>query len=990
MDNLHFFFLQMAVINSLSLCSYNMFGYRNGFSMLNELCNKYLIVAIQEFWLREDELDKLDLIHCDYTYYAASGMNSAVAQDILKGRPFGGVGFLWHKSLNGIIEPIGYSADGRCIIIKASLCNYNFIFINVYFPCFENSAMYKNDIGMLTAFIEGTLNGQCFDEVIIMGDTNFDISPGHSGFNILDSLLRSINMSPCDDLVSGSTVTNTYVNEALNAASRIDHFFVTNGLKPCITYASVIDCAAVNNSDHRPIDLHINLLLLPHRNVRHNAAPSTTKGAAKPMQCKLRWDKGRLVEYYSVTREVLANTPHDCYQLYGCSELCNSASHKASINQHYLHIVNALKLAESATIPRIPNSALKPFWNDNLNDLKQKSIAWHNIWLNAGRPQSGIIHQIKSSCKLKYKLAIKNAVMDYENRFDDDILCHFMNKDIPDFWKSWSSKMHSNIAKDVYIDGSNNDSHVANAFAGYFESVYYNSSNVQSAKNEFESKLAQMSHVDKQSISSYFTVELIDSCIRKLKAGKAAGPDELMTEHLLNAHPAVVIHLCLLFRNMSVHGFVPHDFGVGIIVPLLKDKLGNVNDTNNYRGITLIPVISKLFELVLLEIAASYLSTDDLQFGFKKGTGCNNAIFLLQETVDYFTSRGSSVFAACLDIKKAFDRVNHFKMFTSLIKSGAPKWLILILVNWYSKLNVCVKWKNCISRSFAVASGVRQGGVISPALFNVFINSFIINLRNCNDGCRINGHFVGAIMYADDLIILSATVHGLQRMLSCCESTSIELLLDFNCKKSNCTVIGPASKVCISEMALCDEALTWSNNFKYLGVNFIGGKSLSVDINIIKRKFYVSCNCILGNTKTMNDIIKLSLMESYCLPILMYATVSVKLTNVQLSVLNACWNSVYRRIFGFNKWESVRGFINGIGRLDFRHLRLFYCIKFYDNSMDHTDRSFTYVLRLFRLSETFGNICKEAGLYEVERSRLASFPVRRIKEAVHTTFSLSC
>jgi hypothetical protein len=75
---------------------------------------------------------------------------------------------------------------------------------------------------------------------------------------------------------------------------------------------------------------------------------------------------------------------------------------------------------------------------------------------------------------------------------------------------------------------------------------------------------------------------------------------------------------------------------------------------------------------VLLDICSSCLSTDDLEFGFKKGMGCNNAIILLQETVDYFVSRGSSVFAAAVDIKKAFDRVNHFKLFTSHIKSGFP------------------------------------------------------------------------------------------------------------------------------------------------------------------------------------------------------------------------------------------------------------------------------------------------------------------------------
>ena len=105
--------------------------------------------------------------------------------------------------------------------------------------------------------------------------------------------------------------------------------------------------------------------------------------------------------------------------------------------------------------------------------------------------------------------------------------------------------------------------------------------------------------------------------MRKLKLGKASGPDELSAEHLVNAHPLLIIHLGLLFRDMAVHGYVPNDFGKGVIVPIIKDKLGNVNDTGNYRGITLIPVISKLFESVLLELWVKIWLTrnsDDSQY----------------------------------------------------------------------------------------------------------------------------------------------------------------------------------------------------------------------------------------------------------------------------------------------------------------------------------------------------------------------------------------
>ena len=119
---------------------------------------------------------------------------------------------------------------------------------------------------------------------------------------------------------------------------------------------------------------------------------------------------------------------------------------------------------------------------------------------------------------------------------------------------------------------------------------------------------------------------------------------------------------------MILHGFVPDAFGFGIIVPSMKDKTGDANFLKNYRGITLIPVISKLFEILLLEYFETVLLTDDLQFGFKKGLGCSNAIFTLSETIEYFRNRGSTVYAATLDISKAFDCVNHYKLFTSWSK----------------------------------------------------------------------------------------------------------------------------------------------------------------------------------------------------------------------------------------------------------------------------------------------------------------------------------
>ena len=131
-------------------------------------------------------------------------------------------------------------------------------------------------------------------------------------------------------------------------------------------------------------------------------------------------------------------------------------------------------------------------------------------------------------------------------------------------------------------------------------------------------------------------VELIDQCVAKLKLGKACGPDDLSAEHIVYAHPSLLAIICRLFRLIAAHRYVPNGFCSGTIVPLIKDKARNLNDIDNYRPITLIPVVSKVFEHVILTLLEDHLISDDLQFGFKRNRSCDD---VLRATVDYFNAR---------------------------------------------------------------------------------------------------------------------------------------------------------------------------------------------------------------------------------------------------------------------------------------------------------------------------------------------------------------
>ena len=172
-----------------------------------------------------------------------------------------------------------------------------------------------------------------------------------------------------------------------------------------------------------------------------------------------------------------------------------------------------------------------------------------------------------------------------------------------------------------------------------------------------------------------------------------------------------------MFSGVLQHGYVPHEFKFGIIIPLLKDTNGDTTSADNYRGITSSSTISKLLELCLQSLFFDYLSMSNLQFGFKTNIGCTSAIYTLRSVIQYYNKRGSTVNLCMLDMSKAFDKVNHYAMFIKLMNRNVPVVILRVLVNWYDKCDVCVRWNDALSRCFYLYCGVRQGGILSPLLF---------------------------------------------------------------------------------------------------------------------------------------------------------------------------------------------------------------------------------------------------------------------------------
>ena len=149
------------------------------------------------------------------------------------------------------------------------------------------------------------------------------------------------------------------------------------------------------------------------------------------------------------------------------------------------------------------------------------------------------------------------------------------------------------------------------------------------------------------------------------------------------------------------------------------------------------------------------MTTSQNQFGFKAKLGTELCIYAVKEATHTYMRQNSSVLIGFIDASKAFDRVNHFKLFKKLKQRGAPDNIIRILIYWYSKQRMCVKWGNSVSTPFGVSNGVCQGGLLSPALFNLYMDELSQQLNECQTGCLIGNILINHLMYADDLAILS-------------------------------------------------------------------------------------------------------------------------------------------------------------------------------------------------------------------------------------------
>lgn len=302
-----------------------------------------------------------------------------------------------------------------------------------------------------------------------------------------------------------------------------------------------------------------------------------------------------------------------------------------------------------------------------------------------------------------------------------------------------------------------------------------------------------------------------------------------------------------------------------VVIPIVKNRTGDVSSLSNYRPISLATVFSKVLERLIQPHLHKYLNLNRSQFGFRAGLSTDTAIMTLKHTVKYYVKRRTSVYACFLDLSRAFDTINYNLLWKKLTACNVPSDIVDLLRYWYANQSNTVRWGDAFSEEYRLTCGVRQGGLTSPDLFNLYVNLLIEELNSAGVGCHIGQCSVNNLSYADDMVLLAPSVRGLRQLLSICEKYAVGHGLTYNVKKTEVVIFrykqGPLN---VPTLTLNGSQLRIVKKFKYLGHILTDDLRDDDDIERQRRCLAMKSNMLARRFHHCSVEAKITLFKSYC------------------------------------------------------------------------------------------------------------------------------
>jgi hypothetical protein len=372
-------------------------------------------------------------------------------------------------------------------------------------------------------------------------------------------------------------------------------------------------------------------------------------------------------------------------------------------------IINAYK--ECSQIMSKKNKFIKSknWFTSELRELKEKMFFLrHDNMISNASEIKVLKKRFKKIMKKNINMYEKNGLYNIENLIKE--------KNSEKFFKKISILKEKNKEN---IDININD------LVSHYSSIFNESIKVaQDVKDKIMHEISDINIKNYDAIT--LTLSELELAYKQTKISKVCGNDLISSHMLLNCNEDFLKSKVLFFyKYIFHHGVIPSELNITHIIPIIKDKKKPNNSLNNLRPISISNTLAQIFERILINKMPQLNQTHQNQFGYKKKISCTHALFAFKETIIKYIEEKKHIFAVSLDAVKAFDKVWREALFYKLKKLKININLIILLRIYYDKLASKIKLGSFLSVLFKLLRGLKQGGVLSGALFNTFIDDLI-------------------------------------------------------------------------------------------------------------------------------------------------------------------------------------------------------------------------------------------------------------------------
>ena len=492
----------------------------------------------------------------------------------------------------------------------------------------------------------------------------------------------------------------------------------------------------------------------------------------------------------------------------------NTTPTKNDINQISDRIANLFAKAGENTFPpknRKPKKSDKPWFGPHCKAARKKyHIARKRINTNKStRNHADLIHSSREYKKIMNSYIAKHD-MQMQNRLRD-----MESKRPKEYW---------NFINSLNRNGKNQPMPTLQEFYEHFKLL-------NSCSDDTEETLNLNNDQNDETLNSKITQEEILGAIRKLNNGKAPGTDRILNEHIKTTSQMFLPLYEIFFNSILDTGHFPEQWSMGCICPIYKNK-GDRADVQNYRPITILSCLGKLFTSILNSRLNDYLEESMIlsenQAGFRQQYSTSDHIFSLYALIELLKSHKQKLFCCFVDFSSAFDSVWRIGLWKKLLLAGVNGKVLNIILNMYEDIKSCVFSQGNTSSFFSSFAGVRQGENLSPILFSLYLNDLeAFLMHNSSAGLDIEFQNTNislyfrllVLLYADDTVLLCSNAEDLQCTLDKFDQYCAIWKLKVNIKKTKIVVFG-ARKTSQYQFHLGDEVVEIAEKYKYLGVYF--------------------------------------------------------------------------------------------------------------------------------------------------------------------------